>query len=236
MKTRGLSFKTYQESQDGSSRAVTAGSPACGPPRSAPAPLREALPNPEPRRSFFTPGSSGVSHLRPSSPASSGFITTFPDAPLLPGNSGAGCPFGRASQSPPAASDRLLRRGRAAFSTRSIPKAGPFDSAVTVRGQALGGARRCMLGDGGTAREAGDASGSDAADAAWSRAHAPKSLPRPGGHGDRAAGAGCELTRRDSTVVAQKYPSSPRAATPHRNPLAPGPSGFHEEPEIQVLI
>lgn len=234
MKTRGLSFKTYQESQDGSSRAVTAGSPACGPPRSAPAPLREALPNPDDPSSLPAPPVFPTSALPLRLRAASLQPSLTP--PFLPGNSGAGCPFGRASQSPPAASDRLLRRGRAAFSTRSIPKAGPFDSAVTVRGQALGGARRCMLGDGGTAREAGDASGSDAADAAWSRAHAPKSLPRPGGHGDRAAGAGCEPTRRDSTVVARKYPSSPRAATPHRNPLAPGPSGFHEEPEIQVLI
>lgn len=231
MKTRGLSFKTYQESQDGSSRAVTAGSPASGPPRLAPAPLREALPNPDDPSSLPAPPVFPTSALPLRLRAASLQPSLTP--PFLPGNSGAGCPFGRASQSPPAASDRLLRRSRAAFSTRSIPKAGPFDSAVTVRGQALGGARRCMLGDGGTAREAGDASGSDAA---WSRAHAPKSLPRPGGHGDRAAGAGCEPTRRDSTVVARKYPSSPRAATPHRNPLAPGPSGFHEEPEIQVLI
>lgn len=234
MKTRGLSFKTYQESQDGSSRAVTAGSPASGPPRLAPAPLREALPNPDDPSSLPAPAVFPTSALPLRLRAASLQPSLTP--PFLPGNSGAGCPFSRASQSPPAASDRLLRRGRAAFSTRSIPKAGPFDSAVTVRGQALGGARRCMLGDGGTAREAGDASGSDAADAAWSRAHAPKSLPRPGGHGDRAAGAGCEPTRRDSTVVARKYPSSPRAATPHRNPLAPGPSGVHEEPEIQVLI
>lgn len=234
MKTRGLSFKTYQESQDSSSRAVTAGSPASGPPRLAPAPLREALPNPDDPSSLPAPPVFPTSALPLRLRAASLQPSLTP--PFLPGNSGAGCPFGRASQSPPAASDRLLRRSRAAFSTRSIPKAGPFDSAVTVRGQALGGARRCMLGDGGTAREAGDASGSDAADAAWSRAHAPKSLPRPGGHGDRAAGAGCEPTRRDSTVVARKYPSSPRAATPHRNPLAPGPSGFHEEPEIQVLI
>lgn len=234
MKTRGLSFKTYQESQDGSSRAVTAGSPASGPPRSAPAPLREALPNPDDPSSLPAPPVFPTSALPLRLLAASLQPSLTP--PFLPGNSGAGCPFGRASQSPPAASDRLLRRGRAAFSTRSIPKAGPSDSAVTFGGQALGGARRCMLGDGGTAREAGDASGSDAADAAWSRAHAPKSLPRPGGHGDRAAGAGCEPTRRDSTVVARKYPSSPRAATPHRNPLAPGPSGFHEEPEIQVLI
>lgn len=55
MKTRGLSFKTYQESQDSSSRAVTAGSPACGPPRSAPAPLREALPNPDDPSSLPAP-------------------------------------------------------------------------------------------------------------------------------------------------------------------------------------
>lgn len=82
-------------------------------------------------------------------------------------------------------------------------------------------------------REAGDASGSDAAS---SRAHTLKSLRRLGGHGDPAVGAGCEPTRWDSTVVAPKYTPSPKAATTHCNPLAPGPSGFHKEPEIQVLV
>lgn len=234
MKTRGLSFKTYQESQDGSSRAVTAGSPASGPPRSAPAPLREALPNPDDPSSLPAPPVFPTSALPLRLRAASLQPSLTP--PFSPGT------LGPAARSAEPVSRRLrpATGSFAAVALRSppapIPKAGPFDSAVTVRGQALGGARRCMLGDGGTAREAGDASGSDAADAAWSRAHAPKSLPRPGGHGDRAAGAGCEPTRRDSTVVARKYPSSPRAATPHRNPLAPGPSGFHEEPEIQVLI
>lgn len=89
-----------------------------------------------------------------------------------------------------------------------------------------------MLGDGRMVREAGDASGSDAA---WSRAHTLKSLPQPGGHGDHAVGAGCEPTRWDSTVVAGKYTSSPKAAVTHDKPLAPGPSDFQEEPEIQVL-